>query len=270
MTSIIEVAPPKVGHYGPAFVRAEIILDTDNLADNVRLEWESLRQDDVIYLCTVQPLHDSHRLLNEYPSLSGSRDSQLLCLRTAEVVQLLDDHGRSLRENLQGQVNGYAARQRLRRMIVNLDGAEYKRDTERKADGNPDAYESMNLVIRRRGRENNFSKVLSTIKSLIVSDIPVPTWLQEVLLGYGDPASATYSRLASRLKIVDFRDTFLDWQHLVESLPGKASTRTSLFCCIPLTVLVDHATRARFKRRVWAAICARNGESSSQGRAKVF
>lgn len=267
MPSIIEVAQPKVGHYAPAFVRAEIILDTDSLADNVRLEWESLRPDDVIYLCTLQPLHDSHRFLNGFPSLSDSPNSQLRCLRTAEIVQLLDDHGRSLRENVQGQVNGYATRQRLRRMIVNLDEAEYKRDIERKADGNPDVYESINLVIRRRGRENNFSKVLRTVKSLTLSEIPVPAWLQEVLLGYGDPASANFSRLASRLKTVDFRDTFLDWQHLVESLPGKASTGTTLFYCIPLTVMVDRATSGRLKRRTWAAIRSRNGGSRPKGRA---
>ena len=227
LASITEIAPPKVGCYGPAFVRAEIILETDSLSENVRLEWESLRQDDVVYLCTIQPSHVSHELLNGSSSFAGLRDSQLRCLRTAEIVQLLDDRGRSLRENVQNQANGYSGRQRLRRIIVNLDGAEYNRDIERKAAGVPDPYEAMNLVIRRRGRGNNFSKVLKTVKSLTLSDIPVPGWLQEVLLGYGDPTSATYSRLANRLKLVDFRDTFLDWQHLVESLPGKVSTWTT-------------------------------------------
>ena len=32
---------------------------------------------------------------------------------------------------------------------------------------------------------------------------------------------ATYTHLSNQLKQVDYRDTFLDWQHLVESLPGK-------------------------------------------------
>ncbi|KAK3044307.1 hypothetical protein LTS18_001631, partial [Coniosporium uncinatum] len=63
--------------------------------------------------------------------------------------------------------------------------------------------------------------VLDSIKKLTLSEIPIPTWFQEVFLGYGDPAGATYKRLEHRLKSIDFRDTFLDWQHLIESLPGK-------------------------------------------------
>lgn len=55
----------------------------------------------------------------------------------------------------------------------------------------------------------------------MVSDVPTPTWLEEVFLGFGDPASATYKRLANRLKSVDYRDTFLNWSHLVEALAGK-------------------------------------------------
>ena len=48
----------------------------------------------------------------------------------------------------------------------------------------------------------------------------MPTWLQEVFLGYGDPAGAHYSKLPNQPNLLDFRDTFLDWQHLVESFPG--------------------------------------------------
>ena len=42
-----------------------------------------------------------------------------------------------------------------------------------------------------------------------------------MFLGYGDPAGATYKQLPNRVKTIDYRDTFLNWQHLVESLPGK-------------------------------------------------
>ena len=69
--------------------------------------------------------------------------------------------------------------------------------------------------------ENNFKSILESIKRLTLSDVPTPSWLRDVFLGYGDPANATYHRLSNRLKSVDFRDTFLDWQHLIESFPGK-------------------------------------------------
>ena len=207
----------------PAFVRAEIILDTHRLAESVRREWESLRPEDIIYLLAVQPLVNGDSHANGHSQRTGSHNFGLRHLRTGEIVQLLDDSGRSIREIPRDQVNGYGSRHGLRRMIVNIDAAQFKLDSKRKEQGQKDLYESINLIVRRRGRENNFSKILRTIQGLAVSDVPVPVWMQEVFLGYGDPAGATYTQLANRLERVDFRDTFLDWQHLIESLPGKVS-----------------------------------------------
>lgn len=50
----------------------------------------------------------------------------------------------------------------------------------------------------------------------------MPAWLQEVFLGYGDPAGAT--NLPNCPKEVDFRDTFLDWEHLLEVFPDLVSS----------------------------------------------
>ena len=153
--------------------------------------------------------------------------SEFLYLRTAEVVQVLDENGRGLRGLIDQQANGHAYRPRLRRLLVNIDAKSYKNDEDRKAKGKPDVYESINVIVRRKGRENNFKKIMESIQSLTLSDVPVPVWLQEVFLGYGDPAGATYTRLANRLLNIDFRDTFLDWQHLVECLPGKVRGQSS-------------------------------------------
>jgi intron-binding protein aquarius len=49
----------------------------------------------------------------------------------------------------------------------------------------------------------------------------MPTWLQEVFLGYGDPAGAT--NLPNTPQMVDYRDTFLHWQHVLESFPDTVS-----------------------------------------------
>jgi len=224
LCSITEVAPPKVGTEEPNYVRAEIILNTNSLADSVRREWESLRQGDVVYLLAVHPTDDRRSIMNGHTHLAKPAHPSLRVLRTAEIVQLLDDRGRSLREVPLDVTNGYGGRQRLRRMIVNLDSAEYKIDSDRKATGISDVYESINFVVRRKGRENNFSRILKTIQGLALSDVPIPAWLHDVFLGFGDPASATYTRLTNRLRAVDFRDTFLNWEHLIESFPGKAST----------------------------------------------
>ena len=55
----------------------------------------------------------------------------------------------------------------------------------------------------------------------------MPTWLQEVFLGYGDPAGAT--NLPNTPQTVDFRDTFLSWGHLVESFPDMVRLDGFLF-----------------------------------------
>ncbi|PGH11437.1 hypothetical protein AJ80_07116 [Polytolypa hystricis UAMH7299] len=215
--AMIEVAPAKVGDIKPAYVRAEITLDVSRLGDGIRRQWESLRPDDVVFLLAVQ--------LKKPASISFSSDSSedvgILHLRTAEIVQILDENGRVLREPQTTEVNGFVPRARSRRLLVNLDAASYKSDMDRLAKGKPDVYSSINVIARRKGRENNFRPILETMKNLTVTDTSLPSWLQEVFLGYGDPASARYTELSDKVKSVDFRDTFLDWQHLVESFPGR-------------------------------------------------
>jgi len=217
----LESAPPKVGEATPAFVRAEIVLDVSRLNDAIRRDWDSLRRDDVVFLMTVQAVHESSLLTNGHGFIGAARERGLNHLRSAIVVQVLDENGRSLREPANAQANGNSHRPRIRRLLVNLDAAMYKQDSEKVAKGKPDVYEAMNIIVRRKGRENNFKPILESIQTLTMSEVPLPSWLQEVFLGYGDPSGATYTRLSNRLKSIDFRDTFLSWPHLVESLPGK-------------------------------------------------
>ena len=214
------MAPAKVGHNTPAFVRAEVALDVSRLADSVRKEWEALRSDDVVYLLAVQPSDVPRKLTNGHSAQASAHSPSFLLLRTAEVVQLQNENGRPMREIHNDQMNGGGRKPRLRRLIVNLDATEYKLDLERKTKGKPDVYDSLNVLVRRKGRENNYKKILETIQSLALSDVPIPAWLQEVFLGYGDPTGASYTQLPNHLKTINFRDTFLDWQHLIESFPG--------------------------------------------------
>ena len=195
-----------------------------------------MRADDVIYLLAVRPHDDLSTIVDGSSSSPSARMSGILFLRAADVVQLLDENGRPVRNQPGEQMKGDTYRPRLRRLIVNIDPLAYKIDEERKATGKADIYDNFNIVVRRKGRENNFKRILESIKSLALSEVPLPVWLQEVFLGYGDPTGATYTRLASRLMTIDFRDTFLDWQHLVECLPGKVR-RISTHCLIFMFVL---------------------------------
>jgi intron-binding protein aquarius len=48
--------------------------------------------------------------------------------------------------------------------------------------------------MRRKPKENNFKAVLETIRELMNTECVVPDWLHDIILGYGDPGAAHYSR----------------------------------------------------------------------------
>ncbi|MCJ1401489.1 hypothetical protein MMC11_004703 [Xylographa trunciseda] len=219
--AIMEAAPPKVGSDEPAYVRAEIILDTNRLTEHVRKEWDNLQNGEVVYLLEVTPQDDNFTNLNGHTPRDAARLSGLTRLRTATVMQVLDENGRAIRDRSIAQTNGHSYRPGPRKLIVSLDPLAYKADEDEKTKGRPDVYASINIIVRRKGRENNFKRILESIKSLTLSDVPVPEWLQEVFLGYGNPAGANYTQLENRLESLDFRDTFVNWQHLAESFPDR-------------------------------------------------
>ena len=219
--AIIEAFPPKVGEKYPAEVRAEVILNMSRISPNVQREWESLRPDDVVYLIALDKPGNSQRTLTNGNSDSSIPEKPFRHLRIAEVAQVLDDQGRSVRAT-QHQLNGHGVRRRQIRVIVKLDNRAYHGDVLDTKKGRPDIYDSINFIVRRRSRENNFKPVLDSIRKLALSDVPISAWLQDVFLGMGDPAGASYKSLPNALKTIDFRDTFLDWTHLRESLPYKA------------------------------------------------
>lgn len=211
--SIIEVIPALVGDDKPSMVKAEVSFDVRRLGDNVRREWDSLRPDDVLFLLAVEAptakaATNGSSILPDYERLG------VLSVRSAEVAQITDDKGRNVRD-------GTGFLDNKRRILLRLDPYTYMKDSERTAAGKADPYERMNLIMRRNRRENNFKSILESIRNLVLSDTPLPSWFHEVFLGYGDPAGANYKNLPNRIKRLDYRDTFLDWQHLVGSLPGK-------------------------------------------------
>lgn len=219
--ALIDTALPNVGEDVSSEVKVEVILDVSRLQPGLRREWESLKPEDVVFLLAVHPADTSMRLTNGHRTVSQAEKIGLQAMRCAEIISVLDENGRVLRHEGRHADDEELRRPRQRRLLLKLDAAVYKADKERADAGKGDVYETINLIVRRRARENNFRSVLESIKQLMASDVPTPTWLEEVFLGFGDPASATYKRLANRLKSVDYRDTFLDWQHLIESFVGK-------------------------------------------------
>ncbi len=72
--------------------------------------------------------------------------------------------------------------------------------------------------------------MLETIRdamNVAASGKPVPAWLHDVFLGYGDPAAAHYKNMLpplQQVRDIDFRDTFINGSHAIASFPGQAVT----------------------------------------------
>lgn len=153
--SILEVAPPRVGEDRPAYVRAEININVGHLNDRARKEWEKLGPGDVIFLANVRGYDEEEQRLR---GLEGIKTEQtpaekygIRRLRSAEVIQVLDHDGRPLTKDVQFIKDDLAVPNYGRRVHVRIDPDAYLVDAENVKNGKPDVYESMNVLIRRKG-----------------------------------------------------------------------------------------------------------------------
>ncbi|XP_072313298.1 RNA helicase aquarius isoform X2 [Eucyclogobius newberryi] len=213
--SIVEVAKPNIGESWPARVRADVTVNL-NVQDHIKNEWEGLRKHDVCFLVTVRPtLPYGTRFDRRQPFLE---QTGLGYVRGCEVQGMLDDKGRVIEE-------GPEPRPKLlgdtRTFRVWLDPNQYQQDmTNNIQNGAEDPYESFNILMRRKPKENNFKAVLETIRHLMNTECVVPDWLHDIILGYGDQGSAHYSKMPNQISTLDFNDTFLSLEHLRCSFPG--------------------------------------------------
>ena len=101
--------------------------------------------------------------------------------------------------------------------------------------GGPNVYDTFHVIMRRDPRENNFKAVLESIRDLMNSQVSVPEWLHDIFLGYGDVGRAHYSKMDAQasghihlgehnsvqIATQDYRDTFVSFEHLKASFPGR-------------------------------------------------
>lgn len=107
----------------------------------------------------------------------------LTTVRGCEVEGMLDSNGRVIEDGpeprpiLPGDTRTYR---------VWLDSNQYRIDMDNASHGSEDVYESFNIIMRRKPKENNFKAVLETIRELMNTECVVPDWLHNIILGYGD------------------------------------------------------------------------------------
>ncbi|KAK0074618.1 hypothetical protein PV326_012289, partial [Microctonus aethiopoides] len=206
--AVVEVAKPNIGEKRPSRVRADVTINL-SVRKEIKSEWENLRKHDVCFLITVKPPNPiGTKYTHKLPFIP---QVGLTTVRGCEVEGMLDSNGRVIEDGpeprpiLPGDARTYR---------VWLDSNQYRIDMDNASHGNEDVYEGFNIIMRRKPKENNFKAVLETIRELMNTECVVPDWLHDIILGYGDPGAARYSRMPDEIATMDFNDTFLDIDHL--------------------------------------------------------
>ncbi|XP_062564583.1 RNA helicase aquarius isoform X2 [Armigeres subalbatus] len=212
--AVVEVSKPHIGEKKPSRVRADVSV-TLNVRKEIQEEWENLRKHDVCFLVTVRPMTPigvKYDYKEHFVPQVG-----LVNVRGCEIEGMLDANGRVIEDGIE-QRPQLSGEQRTYR--VWLDSNQYRVDMDMLQTGGDDVYEGFNIIMRRKPKENNFKAVLETIRHLMNTECVVPPWLHDILLGYGDPSAAHYSRMSDQARVLDFNDTFLDIDHVRSSFPG--------------------------------------------------
>lgn len=217
---MVEVAKPNLGEDKPSLITADVTFNVRKYTEAIQAEWEAIREHDILFLLTVEAQEESYEHWDG--KVSFRKHYGLKHVRGCQVVSVIGPNGKpfdykkSDPKLIQDHRTG-----NTRTFRIALDSNQYKIDQEAaRKSGGGDVYQTFNIVLRRQPQENNFKPVLETIRDLMQSDLMVPEWLHDVFLGYGNPNSAHYSQLKRQVKEIDFRDTFLDLDHLKASFPG--------------------------------------------------
>ncbi|CAG8601288.1 9980_t:CDS:10 [Paraglomus brasilianum] len=223
--SIVEVAKPNLGESKPSQVKADITFNIGRYTESIRNEWDSLKQHDVLFLLTIQAHEQTgEKYQDDMPFRSHFG---LKYVRGCEISAIIGDDGKPIDEVGKPRVEDRRPKisGNHRTIRVLLDTNQYQIDISNYSmKKEEDVYETFNVLMRRKPKENNFKAVLETIRDLMQSELVVPEWLHNIFLGYGDPGSAHYTWMPSLPKEIDFHDTFLDYNHLKESFPGMMIT----------------------------------------------
>lgn len=216
-----EVRKPKIGEIKPAAVIAEVGFSLKGLRGPHRSEWDELKEHDVLFLLSIRsPLSTLSK--EKIAELSVPERFGLEYVRGCEVIEIQDEGG-MLMNDFTGRVKREDWKPpagESRTVVVALDSAQYQLDVDSSTGSDAEnVYETFNVLMRRKPKENNFKAILESIRDLMNEDCVVPEWLHDILLGYGNPAAAQWKNMPDLLDVVDFKDTFLDAQHLQDSFP---------------------------------------------------
>lgn len=219
---ITQVKQPNIGEVKPSAVTADVTFSISSYRPQIKSEWDALKEHDVLFLLSIrpsfEPLSPEEAAKSTVPERLG-----LQYVRGCEVIEIRDEEG--------GLMNDYTGRVKrdewkppkgeIRTVKIALDTAQYHIDaTELAEKGAENVYGTFNILMRRKPKENNFKAILESIRDLMNETCVVPEWLHNIFLGYGNPSAAQWINMPDLLETIDFKDTFLDASHVVQSFPA--------------------------------------------------
>eukprot|EP00644_Phytophthora_capsici_P015098 jgi/Phyca11/575207/estExt2_Genewise1.C_PHYCAscaffold_710124 len=215
---MVKVGKPALGRTAPASVIAQFDVELSGRHDHKLFDCYQTKE--VVFLVTVRATADEGAEIMGFQKQSEEMGTfpenfGVQYVRAAEVVEVTDAVGNAINDE------NPAGKGSKRVFKLALDGVQYKKDLEA---GQLEAYEQVNLLVRRKPRENNFKAVLDTVVGVwhdANKDDLLPAWLHDLFLGYGNPAVANYKAIyqakAENLVVVPMGGLLLDGEHALEA-----------------------------------------------------
>lgn len=225
-SSIVTIAAPAAGENIPTTVRAEISIDLMKFRKNVQDEWDTLKVGDHVFLLLFRNIPNNTTISDIDIGEDFLSKYSIVALRTAEVVDLLDEEGEAVvqKENTYGDraVGGYGTKRTLR---ILFDPLQYHQDMESIGRGElfDGFYGSFNLIVRRRPESNFFEGISRCLKSLLLKSSTtrlLDESLTDLIVGFGSETAAHPPlKIPAEAVCQDFGYTFQDPEHLQNCFP---------------------------------------------------
>ena len=206
---ILTVGSNDIGKNCPSQVIAEIEVNLQGIQSQIRNEWDQIKKHEILFCVIFDKKGEFYT------------DKGVQLIRGVEVISVQDqdnnifnDFENSVKKKPSGTI---------RKIQVWLDPIQYKEDLSNKDLNIEGVYSSFQLLIRKKKKESNFKSILETIRDLMNSVSNIPKWLDSVFLGYDNQNSSHYTKLSNlqEFQSFDFKDTFLDMDHFIETVKNN-------------------------------------------------
>nr|CAG4716357.1 unnamed protein product [Naegleria fowleri] len=217
---LVQVAAPKIGESVPSRVEGIISIDLSRIeSEDVRKEWENIRKNDILFLVHIKA--SSQMAFDNEPRFD--KGYGVVSIRGCELIRQEDQEGNVINAQTklaeQDETLEFDLYSPERKLIVLLDPVQYVLDKAEQEKSKTDLYSHFNIVIRQKPKDNNFKAVLESIRDLMNEGTDqIPGWIMDYILGY-EPTIEQEAVVGE--VTVDFSDTFIDENHLKETLSIK-------------------------------------------------